>query len=517
MSVASLVEESEALAEEVNAIVEDIPDDWLHSIADSAWYRLFSVNSLIRDEAGGPLAATLARGLIEQAAYWDWALATGVGVDHLARWAALELQGLQRVADEIEDWAWLGWRMPPGVSVDAQAGPAIPRDPYDAVRRIGHGLDQVVLDPLRFGGLFAAYGVLGVLTHSNLAGALLLADQPDLQLPDRLAAIAVHLAAAGATAVTLALADDDGRMPAATKRFERVAQQASTIHGLPPQSAAAAQPQRRVAHAVETEQMSLVATAQQMPVAPEGLTQLGLGFVHAANRLAEVIASSTDRHPIEGSVLLEQSFWLATSHLMVIQGALQGTLGKALIPMAARSLFEDGARWAWLVRSSLHATRGESLKALVNEAALHRDEVAMRLVSDGVPKDLVGELLSMAQVIPLSEPAEETVPGLQDMLNRAYPNPSGVDSAYVMYSVLSQFVHATPISNLHICRDKLPSLTAPIYAISLECATQGFEWIASITPLLAGFKSETLSEPLADLRARCREVMLAAGTYHMLG
>ena len=142
MSVKTLVRESEVLVEVLGPVVEDIRDLPLQAIADSAWYRLGSVNFLVRDQGGGALAATLARGLIEQAAYWDWALATGVGVGHLAHWAALELQGLSRVAEEIDDRVWLGWLIPPGPAVEVPAGPALPRNPDDAVRRIGSGLDE---------------------------------------------------------------------------------------------------------------------------------------------------------------------------------------------------------------------------------------------------------------------------------------------------------------------------------------------------------------------------------------
>ena len=122
MSIESLVRESEKLVEFLDPIVEDIADIRLQRVADSAWYRLSVVNVLIRDAGGGALAATLARSLIEQAAYWDWALATGVSVDHLDQWAALELDGLRRLAGDAEDEVWLGWLLPPGVSVAAAAG-----------------------------------------------------------------------------------------------------------------------------------------------------------------------------------------------------------------------------------------------------------------------------------------------------------------------------------------------------------------------------------------------------------
>ena len=92
--------------------------------------------------------------------------------------------------------------------------PAIPKNVGDAVRRIGSGLDGAVLSPLGFAGLLSAYRVLDVLAHNNYLSAVILAEQLDLELPDRLAAITTHLAAAGATAVTFALADDGSSLDA---------------------------------------------------------------------------------------------------------------------------------------------------------------------------------------------------------------------------------------------------------------------------------------------------------------
>ena len=79
-----------------------------------------------------------------------------------------------------------------------------------------------------------------MLAHGNYVGAAILADQPDLQLPDRLAAIATHLAAAGATAVTFALADDGDQLDAVATQFKLVAAAACAVHGLPAQSPATA-------------------------------------------------------------------------------------------------------------------------------------------------------------------------------------------------------------------------------------------------------------------------------------
>ncbi len=236
MTIQKLVRESEVLVEVLDPVVEGISDLQLQGIADSAWYRLGSVNSLVRDQGGGALAATLARGLIEQAAYWDWAIATGVGTDGLDYWAAHEYHELSRTAEELGDRVWLGWLLPPSAVLNVPAGPAIPNKPYDAVRRIGYGLDSAVLEPLQFAGLSSAYRILSVMAHGNYVGAAILADQPDLHLPDRLASIVIHLAAAGATAVVHALAQDEAQLYAVAAQFNVVATAASGVHGLPLQT-----------------------------------------------------------------------------------------------------------------------------------------------------------------------------------------------------------------------------------------------------------------------------------------
>ena len=514
MSVEVLVRESEVLVEILDPTVEDIADRELQAIADSAWYRLGSVNALVRDQGGGALAASLARGLIEQAAYWDWALATGVGVGHLEQWSALELRSLSRLADEIDDRVWLRWLIPPGAEIEVSAGPAIPDNRGDAVRRLGSGLDNAVLDPLRFDGLLSAYRILDVLAHGNYLGAAILADQPDLRLPDRLAAIATHLAAAGATAVVLAFANDDGASDAALTQYKLVATAATAIHGFSQRSSVET---RRPPRARRTIAMTATSSAERMPIATADMTQVGLAFVAAADGLAQAVVSDTAWAKKPGTWIPVQSFRLSLSNLSVIRSGLEGRLGKALMPNAARMLLEDGARWEWLLQSASTTAPGEALKALVADGARRRDQIAKRLQSDRVPQYLIDDVLGAAVAIPHPEPGTQPPPPLKQMLPLAYPNPSGVDSARAMYSVLSQFVHATPLSNWHIRRDTFPSLTAPTYAISLEAAARGFERIASITPLLAGTSPKSLDRPLQQLRARCAELTRCAAVYHLLG
>ena len=514
MSIETLIRESEGLVEVLDPIVEEVADVRLRGIADSAWYRLGVVNVLVRDAAGGALAATLARGLIGQAAYWDWALATGVGVDHLDQWTALELDDLRRLACDAEDEVWLGWLLPPGASIAASAGPAIPKNTGDAVRRIGSGFDGAVLRPLGFAGLLSAYRILDVLAHSNHVGGAILAEQLDLELSDRLAAVAVHLAAAGATAVTFALADDGSCLDAATTQFENVAHRASGIHGLPAQTSG---PRRRPPHSRETRPMTAASSISRMPSATPDITDLGLRFLTATDSLVAVVASEDVEVDDFCEWIALQSFRLSLSNLSVIRGGLEGSLGKALLPISARMLFEDGARWDWLSHSAATATTGESLKALVNDGALRRDRIATSLLSDGVPRSVIEELLGPAVNIPQFDPGELDIPPLGEMLRLAYANPSGIDSAQAVYGVLSQFVHATPISTLHFHRDTFPSVSAPVYAIAMEAAARGFERIASITLLLAGLNPESIQEPLHEVQRRCAEVASRASFYHLLG
>ena len=514
MNIQTLIRESETLVESLDSIVEDIHDLQLQAIADSAWYRLGSINVFVRDQCAGAVAASLARGLIEQAAYWDWALATGVGVDHLAQWAAVEFDGLSRLAAEIDDDVWLGWLMPPGTALTATEGPAIPRSANDAVRRIGSGLTRAVLEPLRFYGLLSAYRILGVLAHGSYVGAAVLAHMPDLQLPDRLAAVVVHLAAAGATAVTFALAGEESCLDAAATQFGLVAGTASAIHGLRSQSSSVVRQPSRARKAPRT---SLASFISRMPAAPSDLTDLGLKFIEATDNLADAVVSEVTAMGNSVEWIPLQSFRLSLSNLSIIRGGLEGSLGKALLPVAARMLFEDGARWNWLLHSIGTQAPGESFKALVTDGALRRDQIVKILQSDGVPLNLIDELLGPAIKIMRPEPGELSTPELKDMLKLAYPSPAGVDSARVVYSVLSQFVHATPISNLHIQRDIFPSLSAPVYAVSLESAARGFERIASITPVLAGVRAESIESPLREMRSRCSDLVRWTSFYHLIG
>ncbi len=254
-----------------------------------------------------------------------------------------------------------------------------------------------------------------------------------------------------------------------------------------------------------------------MQTAPRELTRLGMAFLTAADEFAGVVVSDDAWAADPETWIPRQSFRLSLSNMLVIQAGLEGTLSKALMPFAARVLLEDGARWAALLPDATQAGPGETLKALVKNATWRRDRIAERLSSEGVPQHLIDDVLGAALAIPQPEPPAQPPPSLDQMLQSAYANASGVDSARAMYAVLSQFVHATPISNWHIRRDTFPSLTALIYAVSIEAAARGFERIASITAVLVGVNSAALEASLNELRARRTAILQGAFIYHALG
>ena len=86
-----------------------------------------------------------------------------------------------------------------------------------------------------------------------------------------------------------------------------------------------------------------------------------------------------------------------------------------------------------------------------------------------------------------------------------------------MYALLSQFVHATPLSLLHIQRDTLPSLSAPMWAVSVEAACRGFQRIAAVSILLADIKPEPLMPALSKIRTSADRVASVCTAYHFLG
>jgi hypothetical protein len=499
----------------MDPVIEQANGDlWAQTQADWAWYRLSCANVLVRDEGGGALAAALARGLLEQAAYWDWAIATGVNEEHVVRRAAVEYQRLKQLAAEIDDCTWLGWVLPPGVSLVTATDQGVPPSAADAVRRLGSGLAEPVLQALQFRGLFSANRLLDILTHGNLAAALVMAPGGGQELPTPLAAAVLHVAAAGATATVLAtLAPPEVIAIELTTLATEIATLASAIHGLelgPPEVA------RQPARAPDGHLVAVHSDIDRMPAAAESTTAAALRFYAGAKSVVDhAIGHLREADPL--AALAWSTFQLAWAQMLVLEGVITGQLGRALLPIAARGLFEDGARWGWLRQEVMRNPTGNGLRAIVGDSKRRVQRVRDGWLSEGVPKSLIDDLLGPAVELLKATPDYFPLPSLAEMLRLAYPTSSGVESARPMYSLLSQFVHATPFSALHLERDTFPSLTAPMYAVAVEAACRGFFNIARSTLYIACEDNASLGRSLGDLARKLSDVIYDASRWHVLG
>lgn len=505
---------STALLDELNQVVDSVQDPWEQCQVDWIWFRMHSVAVLLRDRGGGPAAAVLARGLLEQAAYWDWALATGVGSDWVTRQTAFELNRLMQLADSIDDTVWTGWLLPPGTSVDATSSEGIPRSAAEAVKRPRPGDDMPCLEPLKFSGLFSIYRFLEVLAHGGFAAAYALRPGGG-ELSDPLAATIAHVAASGGTAATIAqLSLPQPQQERLTELSEQVAGSASAVHGLVLGNSHIRRSPSKSGSITPLVQSSDI---ERMLQAPESLSEIAGSFVECADNLAELAADRV-RANDDGALFAWPVFLLALGQLDVLRNVVAGSLGKALLPFAARPLFEEGARWGWMrLNFASGAAPGVGLSSIVEDSRRRVIKVRNSLAGDKVPLDHIDHLLGQAMWLPEGNPKPERLPGIREILESAYPSVEGNKSAYAIYSLLSQFVHPTPIAVLHLQRDRFSSISAPMYAVAVEAACRGF-WSTAISTLSICCETDNEMELAYDqLTALAAEAVLEASNWHFIG
>jgi hypothetical protein len=504
-----------ALHDELDRVVESVDDVWVQSQVDWIWFRASSIGVVLRDRGGGPVAAVLARGMLEEAAYWDWAFATGVGHELVARQAALELDRLNRLARAVGDTVWTGWLLPPGAYLTATRTEGIPRSAADAVKRLGSGLDSACLEPPRFQGLFAAYRLLEVLTHGGLAAAYVLRPGGGEELDDGLAAAIAHVACAGAAAAVIALLDLTGSSRERLVSLSAdVASTASEVHGMP---LGGEHRMRTPARAGPMTPLTLSSDIECLPHAMESTTAAARGFVGRSDELAAV-ATTCLRTDDQGAWLAWPAFQMAWAQLHVLRGVVDGTLARALLPFAARPLFEEGGRWGWLGnRAAGGATPGTGLHAIVDDSRRRVEKVRDSLAVDDIPRDRIDHLLGGSKDLLDAKPAATVLPSVVEMLPVAYPSTTGTDTANPLYSLLSQFVHPTPIAVLHLQRDEFPSISAPMYAVAVEATCRGFWRTAMSTLAIACHGGDELDEALARLTEALGEVVFDAMKWHFIG
>ena len=148
------------------------------------------------------------------------------------------------------------------------------------------------LSPLGFAGLTSAYRILDVPAHSHHLGAVILAEQLDPELPDRLAAVATQLGAAGTTAATFAVADDT----VTSRRGDHTVRGRGTTGECDPRGyrPKTSPPQRRPPHSRQTRPVTVASSISRMPPATPDMTELGLKFLQPST------ASPASRRPQRG-------------------------------------------------------------------------------------------------------------------------------------------------------------------------------------------------------------------------
>ena len=505
---------STALLEELDQIVNSVQEPEEQRHVDWIWFRMHSVVVLLRDRGGGPVAAVIARGLLEQAAYWDWALATGVGKDWVTRQSAFELSRLQQRADSTDDTVWTGWVLPPETGVNATGADGIPRSAAGAVKRLRTADEAPYLEPLNFGGLYSVYKFLEVLAHGGFAAAFAL--QPGGgELSEPLAATIAHVAISGGTAAAIAqlnLAQPQQRL--LTELSLHVATSASLVHGL---VLGNSRFQRSPAKSGNILPLARSSDIDRMPEAPESLTEVAENFIKRATNLAH-LAVDRVRTDDEYASFAWPVFQMAWAQLGVLRGVVEGTLGKALLPFAARPLFEEGARWGWMADSLERGSApGTNLQTIVHDSGLRVANVRNSLAGDNIPRKAIDHLLGPAiQLLEVDQPLTQ-LPSLEEVLAIAHPSPNGIDSANPIYGVLSQFVHSTPIASLHLQRDQFHSISAPMYALAVEAACRGFWRTACSTLAICCESDEALDIARQQLFEALAELIKEAGHWHFVG
>ena len=480
--------------------------------ADWAYNRFEAIQAMIRSRSGGTGPAALARGLLEEAGYWDWAIATGAPDEWLDRLALAEFERLRGRADP-EDDIWLRWVLPPGRRIDS-ADRGVPNT-SEVVKRIGQGFTADRLAPLSMSGLFAVYKLIEVVTHGSAAAALLLDSDNGSQMSEPLCAAVLHTSGAGAAAVIachLELSRSETVELGAAALS--VAHAASAVHGIPLGSVATRSPAKSRSRTAQPVESSI----DRMPTPGPGIHAAASAYVDAA---AEVIVSfqslgpqSADAIAFLGALTID----LATSHLMILKDIVDGSLGRAYLPVAARALFEDGARWGWLRESVHRSPDGNSIKAMLGEARYHVDSAKAWMQSERLPSRVADRLLNGAELLLQADFASLRLPDMTTMIVTAYPTRQGGTAwALPMYGILSQFVHYSPIATLHLQREVFPSISAPAFAVAVDAACHGhYLTILGASAVAYGEAREPLLPVLQALATALSRVKSIASAAHFL-
>ena len=484
--------------------------------ADWAYQRCGAIAAMIRSRAAGTAPAALARGLLEEAAFWDWALANDASSEWVHRLALDEYERLRSRADPT-DCIWLQWVLAPGAEVRAD-GQGLPKS-ADMVKRLGHGFTAALLEPLTIGGLFGIYKLIELITHGAAATAMLFDAPGGCEMADEISAAVLHVSGAGAAAVVVSwLPCEADQVDSLARASRSLADAACLVHRFPmgPRIARRGAKPRRA----RPDSDSYSSIIEHLPAPSAAIIDAAARYVKGAERVHRVIADLPLAPEITGlEPLAAATLRLATAHLMVLRAAVEGTVGQAFVPAAARALFEDGARWGWLRATVATAgPTGAGIQSMLADTQRYLRDARDWMSKEGLPASSIEHMLRPAGPLLDGDFVGPGLPSIEDMIASTFaPADGGTEWALPMYGLLSQFVHYSPIGTLHVQFDRFPSVSAPMFAVAAQAACHGhFLVLLSTTSILYGNNRLQANSALEDLASAVGALSRLASGIHFL-
>jgi hypothetical protein len=109
------------------------------------------------------------------------------------------------------------------------------------------------------------------------------------------------------------------------------------------------------------------------------------------------------------------------------------------------------------------------------------------------------------------------MPSVEELLLVAYQDVGYGEWAIPVYSVLSQFIHATPIAHWHLKPSQWTSLTAPMASLALDAAAHGFTFLCYSNLAVAGADVAVTRDSVERLMRVTGRVHREAVAFHMIG
>lgn len=483
-------------------------DPTLVSVVDWAWYRFSTLRVLLRDEVASATTASLARGLVEEAAYWDWRSATGADRYWLSGKAIREFEQLKERADALDDAVWIDWLIPPDSTFAGSGENQPPPNAADVVNRMGHGFPNHWYDAFPLSIASAVYSLLSTVSHGNLAavGAVRDSWSNDPQLP----ALTLHVAGAACAMIALAVLEPNRAIEEAVlAAAAELGQTAQAVHGLRGTPSPAT---GRTARTTSRASFTVESSIERMPPAPASVLITCERYVIVAAQLIRSHADAID----DGDAISQQAHWclsFVAQQLDSFTAITRDQMGRALLPYVARPTMELAAAWSWVTRGIACGEFQSRLRTFLGAAASSVQETERAFARRQVTVP-ARELLGGAHIVDVAAAAGASPERLPpEYLHDGFHGWGGEAWAAPIYGVLSQFVHVTPIALLHLQPAKWHSLSAPAFSVAADAVATSLTLLLQQTLPMAGVAGIDFTE----LERATNDVRWEASKYHFIG